>query len=122
MRDLDAYVRGCRAEFESKLKEWVEIPTVSAAPEHKSDIERCAGTVVSYLKALGAEAEAVPTAGNPVVLGRFRAGSNCQTVSVYNHLDVQPADEPQWTHSPFLFHKDGDRYIGRGSTDDKGPA
>jgi len=35
---------------------------------------------------------------------------------------VQPANEPQWLNAPFVFHKDGDRYIGRGSTDDKGPA
>ncbi|HEX3108223.1 MAG TPA: M20/M25/M40 family metallo-hydrolase, partial [Thermoanaerobaculia bacterium] len=43
---------------------------------------------------------------------------------VYNHLDVQPASretEP-WKTDPFVFTKQGDRYFGRGTTDDKGPA
>jgi acetylornithine deacetylase/succinyl-diaminopimelate desuccinylase-like protein len=43
-------------------------------------------------------------------------------VTVYNHLDVQPAQEPEWRHSPFAFHNEGGMYRGRGATDDKGPA
>src|SRR5215470_2737478 len=122
MRNLNDYVRASREEFEAKLQEWVEMPTISAEPEHKPDIQRCANSVVSYLKSLGAEAEAIPTPGNPVVLGKFLTGANRRTVSIYNHLDVQPANEPQWRRAPFVFHKEGDRYIGRGATDDKGPA
>jgi acetylornithine deacetylase/succinyl-diaminopimelate desuccinylase-like protein len=57
-----------------------------------------------------------------VVIGKFNAGNDHRTVTIYNHLDVQPANEPQWERAPFVFHKEGDRYIGRGSTDDKGPA
>ena len=37
-------------------------------------------------------------------------------------MDVQPATEPEWESEPFEFKRDGDRYIGRGTTDDKGPA
>src|SRR5262249_59883138 len=43
---------------------------------------------------------------------------------VYSRLDVQPASretEP-WDTDPFVFTKQGDRYLGRGTTDDKGPA
>ena len=39
-------------------------------------------------------------------------------------MDVQPASretEP-WNTEPFTFTKKGDRYFGRGTTDDKGPA
>ena len=46
------------------------------------------------------------------------------TVTVYNHIDVQPASketEP-WDTEPFVFTKKGDTYYGRGTTDDKGPA
>src|SRR5262249_13805305 len=31
-------------------------------------------------------------------------------------------DEPQWRSDPFRFTRRGDRYVGRGTTDDKGPA
>lgn len=120
--DIKKYVESVRDEFEAKLREWVEIPTVSAEPEHKGDIEHGADAVVQYLRSLGATAEKVETPGNPVVVGKFIRGANYPTVTIYNHLDVQPANEPQWLRAPFVFHKDGNRYIGRGSTDDKGPA
>jgi len=37
--DIDTYIRSSRAEFEEKLQDWVEIPTISAEPAHKPDIE-----------------------------------------------------------------------------------
>ena len=120
--DIERYVASAQPEFEAKLREWVEIPTISAELDHKSDIERGAAAAVHYLRSLGAEAEKVETPGNPVVVGKFITGKNRPTVTIYNHLDVQPANEPQWLRAPFVFHKDGNRYIGRGSTDDKGPA
>lgn len=115
-------ISGVQSEFETKLKEWVEIPSVSALPEHRPDIERLADAAVSYLRELGAEARKEATPGNPVVVGKFTAGAGLPTVTVYNHLDVQPANEPQWLRAPFTFHKEGGRYFGRGTTDDKGPA
>jgi acetylornithine deacetylase/succinyl-diaminopimelate desuccinylase-like protein len=115
-------VESLRAEFESKLKEWVEIPTISAEPERRGDIERLADAAVDYLRQLGGEAEKIQTPGNPVVIGRFVSGSNLPTVTIYNHLDVQPANEPQWEGPPFKFQIRDGRYLGRGTTDDKGPA
>ena len=109
-------------EFEAKLKEWVEIPSVSAAREHKGDIEKLADNAVSYIRSCGGTAEKIATPGNPVVVGRFMYGQGWPTVTVYNHLDVQPANEPQWTRPPFVFHSENGHYYGRGTTDDKGPA
>src|SRR5205814_7887551 len=94
--DIDGYIQSVRSEFEAKLREWVEIPTISAEPEHKPDIERGAEAAVQYLRSLGADAEAVATPGNPVVIGKFITGAGRPTVTIYNHLDVQPANEPQW--------------------------
>src|SRR5215510_3776909 len=120
--DIDRYVESSQEEFEAKLREWVEIPTISAEPEHKPDIDRGADAAVQYLRSLGADADRIPTPGNPVVVGKFMTGKDRRTVTIYNHLDVQPANEPQWERPPFIFRKEGNRYIGRGSTDDKGPA
>lgn len=36
------------------------------------------------------------------------------------HLDVVPANEPQWRADPFILRRDGDRLIGRGACDMKG--
>ena len=121
-RELDDYIEKVRSEFENRLREWVEIPTISALPDNRNVIERGADAAVEYLSFLGGRAEKIPTEGNPVVLGRFESHESHPTVTVYNHLDVQPANEPEWKSEPFRMLNENGTYIGRGTTDDKGPA
>lgn len=120
-KNLKSYITNIRPEFEDKLATLVNIPSISMDPEHKGDIQRCADTAVEFLKGIGANAEAVPTKGNPVVVGEIITDPKNPTVSIYNHMDVQPADASEWNRAPFEFNKVGDRYEGRGTTDDKGP-
>ncbi|NBO64608.1 MAG: M20/M25/M40 family metallo-hydrolase [Acidobacteria bacterium] len=121
-QNIDSYVKGIREEFEEKLAAMVETPSVSSDPEHQPDIIRCGELAAQYLHEAGAEAESVPTAGNPVVFGSLVTDPKHPTVTIYNHIDVQPADPTEWNKAPFTFNKVGDRYEGRGTTDDKGPA
>jgi len=121
-KGLDTYVRDCRQDFESKLAELVEIPTVSMDPERKEDIKRGAECARQYLDSVGARAEIVETPGNPVVFGRLELDPAYPTLTIYNHIDVQPADPAEWHKAPFTFFREGERYEGRGTTDDKGPA
>ena len=119
-----AFAKRERDNFERDLAQFVEIPTVSADSARKPDIERLASVAADRVRQLGGEATIIPTAGNPIVHGRFRSDGASRSVTVYNHLDVQPASretEP-WDSEPFVFTKKGDRYLGRGTTDDKGPA
>lgn len=120
--DLTPRLASLRADFERDLKAAVEQPTVSADPAHQEDIQRCARWACELLAAAGAEAQVYPTKGHPVVVGTFRHPEATRTLTIYNHLDVQPAGEPEWTTEPFAFTIDGDTYRGRGTTDDKGPA
>lgn len=113
-----------RRKFESRLRDLVEIPSVSADPSRKKDMQRAAEAGAELICELGGKAKIVKTAGHPVVFGKFRSGKDAPVVTLYNHLDVQPASretEP-WDTDPFKFTKKGDRYFGRGTTDDKGPA
>jgi acetylornithine deacetylase/succinyl-diaminopimelate desuccinylase-like protein len=119
---LDAYIKNSRKEFEDKLGELVEIPTISMDPERKGDIRRGAELAKQYLEGIGAKAEVVETPGNPVVFGRIETGASNPTVSIYNHIDVQPANPEEWHKAPFTFFNQNGRYEGRGTTDDKGPA
>lgn len=119
---LEEYARDKRAEFEQVLKRIVEIPTVSVEPDRKGEVQRGAEAAVSLLESFGAKAELHATKGHPIVYGRMDRGKDLPTVTVYNHLDVQPADGPDWKTKPFDFVNQGDRYFGRGTTDDKGPA
>jgi acetylornithine deacetylase/succinyl-diaminopimelate desuccinylase-like protein len=119
---IDSFIRGSRKEFEEKLAQIVEVPSISMDPERSEDIRRCASLAVEYLHDLGAEARTVKTSGNPVVVGSLITDARKPTLTIYNHLDVQPADASEWHRAPFNFYKVGDRYEGRGTTDDKGPA
>ncbi len=119
---LDSFIKDSRADFENKLGELVEIPTISMDPERHQDILRGAELAKQYLESIGAQAEVVQTPGNPVVFGRVETGATNPTVTIYNHIDVQPANPEEWHRAPFTFFKEGDRYEGRGTTDDKGPA
>ncbi|HUP58920.1 MAG TPA: M20/M25/M40 family metallo-hydrolase [Thermoanaerobaculia bacterium] len=121
---LFAWARGERDRYETTLKRFVEIPSVSADPEHAKDIHRCAEAAVQLIRDFGGEATLLDTPGSPLIHGRFASDANHPTLTMYNHMDVQPASretEP-WDTDPFVFTKRGDRYFGRGSTDDKGPA
>ncbi|HJW94536.1 MAG TPA: M20/M25/M40 family metallo-hydrolase [Thermoanaerobaculia bacterium] len=123
-KSLSEFARSERERYESTLQQFVEIPSVSAEPERAADIRRMADTAAQLLRDLGGEADILETDGNPLVHGRFDVDPNAPTVTVYNHLDVQPASretEP-WNSEPFSFTRQGDRYFGRGTTDDKGPA
>jgi acetylornithine deacetylase/succinyl-diaminopimelate desuccinylase-like protein len=121
---LNQFAEANRDRFETLLREFVETPTVSAQREHDGDIKRGVDLAVETIRQLGGDAKVLKTKGNPLVLGKFDSGRNAPTVTVYNHMDVQPASretEP-WDTEPFVFTKKGDTYFGRGTTDDKGPA
>ena len=121
-RELDRYVTEVRRRYEDMLGQMVEIPSISMDPDHAGDNQRMAALAVDFLKNVGAEGGVVETKGNPVVTGGWTVGRQYPTVTVYNHLDVQPAQEPEWRHPPFAFRNQDGVYHGRGATDDKGPA
>jgi len=122
---LVAFAKNHRAEYEALLRQYVETPTVSVDPAHAGDISKGVDMVVETFKRFGARVEVYRVRqGNPVVHAAFDAGKNLPTVTVYNHMDVQPASketEP-WDTEPFVMTTRGDSYLGRGTTDDKGPA
>ncbi|MCI0663053.1 MAG: M20/M25/M40 family metallo-hydrolase, partial [Acidobacteria bacterium] len=121
-KNIAAYTNSVRAEFEDKLATLVELPSVSSDPAHRDDIKRCGEAGAQYLRDLGVEAETIHTPGNPVVFGSLTTDPKNPTVTIYNHLDVQPAEPSEWHKAPFTFFKEDGRYEGRGTTDDKGPA
>jgi acetylornithine deacetylase/succinyl-diaminopimelate desuccinylase-like protein len=114
-------IAGLRDEFVDKLTALVGAASVSLEPASHGEVRRCAELAARYLREAGAVAEVVETQGLPLVLGRVARDPAWPTVTIYNHLDVQPADGEGWTTSPFRLERKGDRYHGRGATDDKGP-
>ena len=120
---LEKYIVKSKNKFEDLLGALIEIPTVSMNPANKADILAGAQLAASYLADIGARVEILETKGNPIVLGYLHIDSKAPTVTLYHHLDVQPASPSKWHHHPFQFTiKNKELYLGRGATDDKGPA
>ncbi|HEY3038945.1 MAG TPA: M20/M25/M40 family metallo-hydrolase [Pyrinomonadaceae bacterium] len=123
--ELFLFAKNHREEYEALLKRFVETPTVSCDPAHAEDIRAGLDLTVETLRKFGGKVDVYKAnKGNPLVHAAFGSSKNVPTVTVYNHIDVQPASketEP-WDTEPFVMTKKGDSYLGRGTTDDKGPA
>ncbi|MBH0190738.1 MAG: M20/M25/M40 family metallo-hydrolase [Nitrospira sp.] len=119
---IQTFVNEARPQFENMLAQMVEVPSISMDPSHVRDMRRMADLAVHCLTELGAEARIVETDGYPIISGGWMVGARYPTVTVYNHMDVQPAQEREWKQEPFAFRNENGIYHGRGATDDKGPA
>jgi len=119
--DARAWAEGHRTFFEERLRTLVELPTISMDPGRGPEIEACAEAALALIRHFGGEGSLLRVAGKPYVHARF-GDPGRPSVLVYNHLDVQPAGEPEWRGEPFRMRIEGERYLGRGTTDDKGPA
>ncbi len=125
---MKAYIEANRQRFFDELFSLLRIPSISAKPEHKPDMVRCAERLRDLLLEAGAdEAGVYPTAGNPVVFGQKILDPSWKTVLVYGHYDVQPPEPlEKWRTDPFepVIAKDpatGEEAIyARGANDDKG--
>lgn len=119
---LTRFAEEHRAAFEEHLRTLVEIPSISSNPEKKDDCRRVAEAGAELIRRYGGQAEVLETGGHPLCHGQLFASKDAPTVTIYNHLDVQPANEPEWRTEPFKLLVEDGRYRGRGTTDDKGPA
>src|SRR5262245_20056850 len=121
--ELAQAAAGKREEFQTLLRELVEIPSVSMDPARRADMQKMAEAARALLQRFGFEAKLLPTAGQPLVFGKKDVDPAAPTVTIYNHMDVQPGGErDEWKTDPFEFTAEGDTWFARGTTDDKGPA
>lgn len=116
------YLSENKQRFLDELFELLRIPSVSADPKFKEDVQKAAQFVKEKFEAAGADnAEVCQTKGHPIVYAEKLIDTALPTVLVYGHYDVQPADPYElWDSEPFNpVIKDG-KIVARGSADDKG--
>ena len=122
MQDIQNYIAENEPRFLEELFSLIRIPSISAHPERKPDIERCAERWKELLLEAGANTvEVMPSDGNPLVYGEKHVSDDAPTVLLYAHYDVMPAEPLELWHSkPFEPEVREDRIWARGADDDKG--
>ena len=119
---MKQYIEQNKERFFEELFSILRIHSISAKPENKPDMVRCAERLKQLLLEAGADmAEVMPTSGNPVVFGRKIIDPSYKTVLVYGHYDVQPPEPlEKWKTDPFEPVIHDDAIWCRGANDDKG--
>ncbi len=101
-----------------RLIAYLRHPSISA---ENIGIQDVAERLVRMLTEMRLAATAVPTAGHPMVVGRWEHAPGKPTVLLYGHYDVQPPDPVEaWTTPPFEPDIRDGRIYARGVADNKG--
>jgi acetylornithine deacetylase/succinyl-diaminopimelate desuccinylase-like protein len=121
--DVEVHLAARFDRYIAELRDFCAIPSVSAQPAHKADVERAARFTADRLAAAGLADVAIhPTRGHPVVTAGWHGADQAPTVLVYGHYDVQPPEPlDAWQSPPFEPTVRDDRLYARGASDDKGP-
>ncbi len=107
-----------RDQFIQRLMSYVSNPSISA---HGIGIAETANFLLGQLQTLGMDAQLMPTAGWPMVLGKRFDAPGKPTILLYGHYDVQPPDPlEEWISPPFEPTIRDGRIYARGVGDNKG--
>ena len=111
-----------REKYLEELKALLAIPSVSALPEHKGDVVRCAEWCADEMRRIGLHnVKLLETPGFPIVYGDWTGAPGAPTILFYGHYDVQPVDPIDlWESPPFEATVRDGEIFARGAADDKG--
>jgi acetylornithine deacetylase/succinyl-diaminopimelate desuccinylase-like protein len=123
MQAVIDFLKQNESRFIKELCDYVRFPSVSAQPQHRDDMKRCAEWVIANCQTIGLEAELCETEGHPIVLAktpREKSGKHPHFL-VYGHYDVQPPEPFElWKTPPFEPRIEGRSLFARGASDNKG--
>jgi acetylornithine deacetylase/succinyl-diaminopimelate desuccinylase-like protein len=122
MNNVIDFINTNRDRYVDELKKYLAIPSISALPQHKDDVRRCAEYTADELRRVGLQnVRLIETPGYPVVYGEWLEAPGAPTILFYGHYDVQPVDPLDlWESPPFeATIREGEIYA-RGAADDKG--
>lgn len=122
MNQVLDFIQTHRDQYIEQLKGLLAIPSISALPEHRDDVRRCAEWFVTELQQIGLTNVGLhETPGNPVVYGEWLGAPGAPTMLFYGHYDVQPVDPLElWESPPFEATVREGAIYARGAADDKG--
>ena len=90
MNQVVDFINVHRDRYVDELKQYLAIPSISALPDHASDVRRAAQWTANAITAAGLEhVRVIDTPGHPVVYGDWLHAPGKPTILFYGHYDVQ---------------------------------
>lgn len=128
MKGLDEFLKEQMPLYKDQLASLVRIPSISGDPEYTQKLSDVVVSASNILNDAGFTTKKFKIWNDlkeyDTALGAFKIVDEfAPWILIYNHLDVQPSgDLSKWNSDPFDPVLEKDKIIGRGTTDDKGPA
>lgn len=120
MTEIRKYLEANKQEMIADLRDLVAVPSVQGDAEDGMPFgifpAKALITMLSKCKAAGFTVENVDN-----YAGSADINSLAPELAILSHLDVVPVGDG-WTSPPFTLTQVGDKLVGRGAIDDKGPA
>lgn len=120
LEDLDGWIADREAQMVEDIRRLVRIPSISKEGQEPywfgEECFRAAACMREMAEAYGFETQ---DCGGRCI--RIRYGEGEKRIEVWNHLDVVPEGKG-WVYEPYACERVGDFLIGRGVSDNKGPA
>ena len=121
METVNQIIEDGKQELTQTLRRWIAVPSIKAAAAEGApfgeNVRRALETALDDAKAMGFQVRSIDNYAGDVRMGP----EGIDPLGILVHLDVVPVGDG-WTVNPFEGVVEGDRMIGRGTSDDKGPA
>ena len=115
-----ARLNAMEADLAAMLTRWINVPSVKDTPApgapFGAEVRRMLDMAVADAKDMGFAVREFDGYACDITLGDAE-----EKIAVLGHLDVVPAGDG-WSVDPFGAVREGDKIIGRGTSDDKGPS
>ncbi|MEI6157004.1 MAG: M20/M25/M40 family metallo-hydrolase, partial [Atribacterota bacterium] len=110
-----------RKRYQDEFIELLQIPGISAHPDHRQDIYRSAQWLHNHCNRIGLQSQIIETEGYPVLYAWTETLPGRPTILIYGHYDVQPVDPAEeWKTPSFTPTMQNGFIFARGADDDKG--
>lgn len=118
LSDVFSYIDQNAQNSLARLIDYVRQPSISAYGEGIGEV---AEYIANVMRQMGLATRIMPTAGWPMVFGKYHVRPGTPTVLLYGHYDVQPPDPlEEWITPPFEPTVRDGRLYARGVGDNKG--
>lgn len=100
----------------------LRIPSISAKPEHKEQMNTIAKVYKELFEKYGfSHTEIIETDGHPAVFASRQVSNTHPTILIYGHMDVMPVEPIElWKTPPFEPSIIDEKIVARGADDNKG--